>query len=102
MISNFAKNDSPFVCAFCGKQVSPLGYEDRKHCPYCLYSVHADISSLKPCRGLQKPVDIAPALNGYTITYECTKCGKTSYHNTAEDDSSTEIIKLLQSFGDKK
>ena len=102
MISNFAKDDSPFVCAFCGKQVSPLGYESRNHCPYCLYGVHADVGSEHPCRGLQHPVDIDEDVVGYKITYECTKCGKISINKTADDDSPKQIIRLIEKYGNKK
>ena len=38
----FTKNDSGFICAHCGKEVQPLGYTSRNHCPFCLWSLHLD------------------------------------------------------------
>ena len=40
----FTKNDSGFVCANCGREVPPLGYSSRNHCPYCLCSLHVDVN----------------------------------------------------------
>ena len=34
----FSKNDSGFICEHCGREVPPLGYTSRNHCPYCLWS----------------------------------------------------------------
>ncbi len=38
----FSKNDSGFICEHCGREVPPLGYTSRNHCPYCLWSLHVD------------------------------------------------------------
>ena len=40
----FTKNDNGFICAHCGKEVEPLGYTSRNHCPFCLWSLHVDIN----------------------------------------------------------
>jgi hypothetical protein len=40
----FVKNDDFFVCVHCGKEVKPLGYTSRDHCPFCLWSVHVDVN----------------------------------------------------------
>lgn len=75
----FTKNDSGFICGHCGKEVEPLGYTSRNHCPYCLWSRHLDElpgDRLSECRGLMEPVLAEPdAKKGYIITHRCTKCG---------------------------
>ena len=40
----FTKNDAGFTCRVCGKEVLPLGYTSRNHCPFCLSSLHVDIN----------------------------------------------------------
>ena len=42
-MKQFVKKDEAFTCINCGKEVSPLGYTTRDHCPHCLYSIHIDI-----------------------------------------------------------
>ncbi len=75
----FTKNDSGFICAHCGKQVPPLGFTSRNHCPFCLYSLHVDVmpgDRANPCGGLMRPVATEPhPKKGYIIIHECTKCG---------------------------
>ena len=75
----FTKNDTGFICRNCGKEVLPLGYSSRNHCPFCLYSVHLDINPgdrLSECGGLMEPVAAEPdPKRGYIITHRCLKCG---------------------------
>lgn len=75
----FTKNDSGFICAHCGKEVDPLGYTSRNHCPHCLWSLHLDENPgdrASDCMGLLRPVAAEPdPKKGYIITHRCEKCG---------------------------
>lgn len=75
----FQKNDAGFICAHCGKEVLPLGYTSRNHCPFCLYSVHVDINPgdrANPCGGALRPIKAEPsAKKGYILIHRCEKCG---------------------------
>lgn len=94
----FTKNDNGFICLNCGKQVKPLGYTSRNHCPYCLYSLHVDINPgdrNNTCRALQKPIAIEQSnKKGYVIIYQCTKCGKISKNKSATDDDFDQILRV--------
>ena len=78
-MKRFTKNDDGFVCQNCRKEVLPLEYSSRDHCPYCLYSLHVDVmpgDRANPCRGLLRPVSAAPdPKKGFVIEYRCEKCG---------------------------
>ena len=75
----FQKNDSGFICANCGKEVLPLGYSSRNHCPFCLCSLHVDIrpgDRANSCGGLLVPIRTEPdPKKGYIILHRCKKCG---------------------------
>ena len=75
----FSKNDAGFVCGHCGAQVQPLGYTSRNHCPFCLWSLHADVlpgDRASECGGLMEPVSAYPdPKKGYVIVHRCVKCG---------------------------
>ena len=76
----FTKNDSGFVCGHCGKEVEPLGYTSRNHCPYCLWSRHLDVlpgDRASECMGLMEPLFAEPdPKKGYVITHRCKECGE--------------------------
>lgn len=76
----FTKNDNGFVCAHCGKEVEPLGYTSRNHCPYCLWSLHVDVNPgdrANSCGGGMEPVAARPDPKaGFVILHRCTKCGE--------------------------
>lgn len=78
----FQKNDTGFICAHCGREVLPLGYTSRNHCPFCLYSRHVDINPgdrANDCGGLLRPVRATPdPRRGYVIEHRCEKCGALS------------------------
>ena len=101
-MKNFTKNDTPFVCEHCGKQVPPLGYTSRNHCPYCLYSKHVDIlpgDRANECKGLQQPISIEHnAKKGYVITYKCTKCGAITHNKSAEDDDFNQMLAIQKNY----
>ena len=75
----FTKNDSGFICAHCGKEVKPLGYTSRNHCPFCLWSLHLDENPgdrASGCGGQMEPITAEPdPRRGFIITHRCTKCG---------------------------
>ncbi len=85
----FQKNDSGFICAHCGKEVLPLGYTSRNHCPFCLYSLHVDINPgdrANPCGGALRPIRTEPhPKRGYIIVHRCEKCGGISRCRAAHE-----------------
>lgn len=97
-MKRFNMIDEPFKCENCGKEIKPLGYTARDHCPHCLYSKHVDINPgdrLEECRGLLKPIGIEKGKKAdYKIIYECQKCHKIRKNVSAKDDYFDEIIKI--------
>ena len=96
-MKNFTMRDEKFICENCNKEVSPLGYTARDHCPYCLYSKHVDINPgdrLNPCRGLLKPIGIERFRDTYKIIYKCDKCNQVHKNIMAKDDNMDIIIEL--------
>ena len=77
----FRKNDGGFTCLHCGREVSPLGYTSRNHCPFCLWSLHVDVlpgDRANPCGGLLRPVKTEPdPKKGFVIVHRCERCGAT-------------------------
>ncbi len=104
-MKNFTKNDSGFICANCGKEVSPLKYTSRNHCPYCLHSLHVDImpgDRQNPCKGLLVPINVeVSGKKGYVIVHKCQKCGKICKNKSAEDDNFDEILKIVKNYSSR-
>ena len=99
----FTKNDNSFVCEHCGREVQPLGYSSRNHCPFCLWSKHLDINPgdrASECQGLMEPISAEPdPKKGYVIIHKCTKCGEIHRNRAAHEakvqpDDIKLIIKL--------
>ena len=99
----FTKNDASFVCANCGREVQPLGYSSRNHCPFCLYSLHVDImpgDRENPCGGVMDAIKVEPdPKKGYIIIHKCRKCGeikrnKAAHEAKVQPDDIKKIIKL--------
>ena len=92
------KNDSGFVCRNCGKEVKPLGYTSRDHCPYCLHSIHIDIvpgDRANSCLGTLRPVAIESSnKKGYIITFKCDKCGEIKRNKMADDDDFSVMLEI--------
>ena len=92
------KNDMGFVCSNCGREVSPLKYTSRNHCPYCLHSLHVDNipgDRANTCRGLMKPISIENSpKKGYVIVYKCSKCGEIKRNKSADDDDFDKILEV--------
>ena len=94
----FSKNDDSFICLHCGKEVPPLGYTSRNHCPHCLWSIHVDINPgdrANPCRGALRPVRSEPdPKKGFVVIHRCEKCGEIRRNKAASDDNRSLLIKL--------
>lgn len=99
----FTKNDASFICGHCGKEVLPLGYSSRNHCPFCLWSLHVDINPgdrANECRGLMEPIRVeTDPKKGFVIVHRCTKCGEIKRNRAAHEaklqpDSRSLLIKL--------
>ena len=96
-MKNFTMRDESFICENCRKEIKPLGYTARDHCPYCLYSKHLDImpgDRLNECKGLLKPIGIEKFKDTYKIVYKCEKCNEFHKNIIEKDDDMTEIINI--------
>ncbi len=98
----FTKNDSGFICGHCGKEVPPLGYSSRNHCPFCLYSRHLDVNPgdrASECGGLMRPsAVISHPKKGFVITHKCVVCGATRNNKMQQDDDTALLIKLTNPY----
>ena len=85
----FSKNDAGFICKSCGKEVLPLGYTSRNHCPFCLFSLHLDINPgdrASDCGGLLEPIRAeTDPKKGFIIVHRCQKCGAIRRNRAATD-----------------
>jgi len=102
MIKFFAKNDRGFICENCKKEIPPLLYSSRNHCPFCLYSKHVDINPGDrscDCGGLMKPVAVTTsAKKDFIITHRCEKCGLERNNRSQTDDDRDLLIKLTNPY----
>ena len=85
----FTKNDAGFLCTNCGKEVLPLGYTSRNHCPFCLCSLHVDElpgDRANECRGIMDAVKVeTDPKKGYVILHKCRKCGEIRRNKAAHE-----------------
>ena len=96
-MKQFTMRDESFTCENCHKEVKPLGYTARDHCPYCLYSKHVDINPgdrQNTCNGLLKPTGIEKYKDTYKILYKCETCHKDHKNIVATDDNMEKIIEI--------
>ena len=96
-MKKFTMRDEKFICENCKREVLPLGYTARDHCPYCLFSKHVDImpgDRENECQGLMMPKAIEKFKNSYKIIYLCQKCGEIHKNIMAQDDDINLIIEL--------
>ena len=102
-MKRFNELDEGFICEHCQKEVKPLGYTSRDHCPYCLYSKHVDINPgdrENTCRGLLKPIEIEKFKDTYKIVYKCDKCNQLHKNIMATDDDFDKIIELSKNINE--
>ena len=96
--SRFTEIDESFICDNCGKEVQPLGYSCRNHCPYCLHSKHIDKNPgdrAEDCKGDLEPIGLETnSKKGSIILFRCKKCGALRKNKVATDDDMELIIKL--------
>lgn len=94
------KNDSGFTCQNCGKEVTPLKYTSRNHCPYCLHSIHIDNvpgDRANTCLGIMEPIAVEPnSKKGYIITFRCTKCKEVKRNKMADDDDYDRLLSIVR------
>ena len=104
----FKKNDEGFICKNCGREVLPLGYTSRNHCPFCLCSLHVDINPgdrANDCGGILRPIQTLPdPKRGYIIIHRCDKCGATVRNRAAHEakvqpDDNDLLIRLTAGIG---
>ena len=96
-MKKFNELDEGFICENCHKEVSPLGYTSRDHCPFCLYSKHVDINPgdrNNTCKGLLKPIGIEKYKDTYKIIYKCLNCNQEHKNIIAKDDDMNTIIEI--------
>ncbi len=94
---SFSKLDEGFICLYCGKEVLPLEYTSRDHCPYCLHSKHVDINPgdrKNDCLGDLVPIGVEKYRDTYKIIYKCSKCNMEHKNIMARDDDFNKIIEL--------
>lgn len=98
----FIQNDSGFICENCGREVPPLGYSSRNHCPFCLYSKHVDVNPgdrACKCGGVMKPHEVRiDARKGFVITHKCVVCGATRNNRSQADDDTDLLIRLTNPY----
>lgn len=101
-MKRYKPNESKdFTCKNCKRRVSgqAIGTKQRNHCPYCLYSLHVDVSvgdRKAICQKKMKPVGLSMKKDGEVmIVSECTGCGKIMPNRIAGDDNTDEILKLV-------
>lgn len=99
----FSKNDDGFTCVHCGREVKPLGYSSRNHCPFCLWSLHVDVNPgdrANPCKGPLEPISCEPdPKKGFIIVYRCQTCGeirrcRAAHEAAVQPDDMNLLIKL--------
>ena len=98
MVKNFKMIDEKFICDNCKKEINPLNYSARDHCPYCLVSKHVDVNPgdrLSKCQGLMFPVSIDKYRDTYKIVYKCQKCGYIHRNIMARDDDLDMLLKII-------
>lgn len=95
-------------CLNCKKPFSEQapGTKNRNHCPFCLYSVHIDVTigdRQNKCLGLMKPVAKTLKPDGEEVlVHKCQKCGEIRKNRVAGDDDfgAVESLKTVEDFND--
>lgn len=95
----FTMIDEAFKCSVCDREVQPLNYSARDHCPYCLCSKHVDNNPgdrLNECHGVLRPVGVDKYKNTYKIVYKCDKCGMNKRNIMASDDDFDVLLEVMK------
>ena len=100
------KNDNSFICVNCGKEVAPLGYTSRNHCPHCIHSLHVDVipgDRKNECRGILEPIAVEDnSKKGYIITFKCKKCGFVGRNKSATDDDFSVLLEIAKNNANRR
>ncbi len=94
-MKGFTKTVENFNCAHCGAAVFGNGYTN--HCPKCLWSRHVDNNPgdrAATCRGMMRPISVAPDGDRFIIIHKCERCGKVMRQRTSDNDDIDAIIAL--------
>lgn len=89
---NMIASNEGFKCGNCHRVVEALASEGyRNHCPYCLFSLHVDLTvpgdRLCECKGLMAPAGVeVNKKKGTRILHVCKSCGHKGYNRSAPDD----------------
>ena len=98
-IKKFTMRDESFICEVCKREVEPLRYTARDHCPFCLSSLHVDNNPgdrSSSCHGVMVPVGMDKVKSDdYKIVYKCTKCHEIKRNIMAKDDSLEELLRRI-------
>lgn len=87
-----SSRDNSFLCRHCGAPVHAWapGTRRRNHCPYCLHSLHVDITPgdrKELCRGIMEPIGLWVRESGDTaLLHRCRSCGALRSNRLAGDD----------------
>ncbi|MBP2097320.1 RNHCP domain-containing protein [Enterococcus rivorum] len=86
-----------FICNKCGAEVLALTNGSyRNHCPFCLHSVHVDVSPgdrTSHCLGLMSPTEYRyHTKKGYQIKHVCSVCGKEQWNKIAENTQQNDLF----------
>lgn len=96
----FQMRDEEFTCVVCQKQVLPLEYTARDHCPHCLCSLHLDDNPgdrLCLCHGIMQPFAVEKGKKDILkIVYRCHKCGMIKKNKAAIDDNYDLILEVMK------
>ena len=91
-----------FRCKHCKKEVflDSSSTKHRNHCPYCLYSLHVDISPgdrKSECHGSMKPFGLSLKIDGgeVMIIHICQKCEKLNINRISSEDDEQAIMNIF-------
>ncbi len=93
-------DDKNFKCRHCGRIVNAAtsGTEYRNHCPWCLRSVHLDITPgdrAASCGGIMEPIAISVRRGKeWIIIHRCAVCGTLKENRIAGDDNEIALMSL--------
>jgi len=89
-----------FSCKRCRQTINPEahGTRHRNHCPWCLWSLHVDISPgdrQNPCQSLMEPIGVwVKSAGEWALIHRCTACGEMRSNRIAGDDNDWTLMAL--------